>query len=48
MSDNSTFEKLCEIDGPMTVERFIELNWFGQKTIHDLEGEGTIDSIQVE
>jgi AcrR family transcriptional regulator len=32
MSDNSTFDKLCEIDGPMTVERFIELNWFGQKT----------------
>ena len=30
-------------DGPLTVERFIELNWFGEKTLADLEGEELIE-----
>lgn len=39
MSNNATFDKLCQMEGPMTVERFVELNWFGEKTVADLEGE---------
>ena len=43
MSDNHTFEKMLQMDGPLTVERFVELNWFGEKTLRDLEGEDWSD-----
>lgn len=39
MSNNASFDKLSQIEGPITLERFILMNWWGQKTIHDLEGE---------
>ena len=39
MSNNATFDKMLQMDGPLTVERFVELNWWGEKTIHDLAGE---------
>ena len=39
MSNNATFDKMLQMDGPLTVERFVELNWWGEKTLADLEGE---------
>lgn len=39
MSNNATFDKMLEMDGPLTVERFVKLNWWGEKTLADLEGE---------
>lgn len=43
MSNNATFDKMLEMDGPLTVERFVEINWFGEKTLADLEGEEWCD-----
>jgi hypothetical protein len=37
MSNNATFDKMLQLDGPLTVERFVELNWWGEKTLADLE-----------
>jgi len=39
MSNNATFDKMLQMDGPLTVERFVELNWWGEKTLADLQGE---------
>jgi hypothetical protein len=39
MSSNHVFDKMLEMEGPLTVERFVELNWWGEKTLADLEGE---------
>jgi len=39
MSNNATFDKMLQMDGPLTVERFVELNWWGEKTLPDLQGE---------
>ena len=39
MSNNATFDKMLQMDGPLTIERFVELNWWGEKTLADLEGE---------
>ena len=43
MSNNHTFDKMLKTDGPLTIERFVELNWFGEKTLADLEGEELCD-----
>jgi len=34
---------MLKTEGPMTVERFVELNWWGQKILTDLEGEDWCD-----
>jgi hypothetical protein len=39
MSNNLTFDLMLRFDGPLTVERFVEINWWGEKTLADLEGE---------
>jgi hypothetical protein len=43
MSNNTTFDYMLKNEGSMTVERFVHLNWFGQKTLQDLEGEDWCD-----
>jgi hypothetical protein len=43
MSNNATFDFMLRNEGHMTVERFVQLNWFGQKTLQDLEGEDWCD-----
>ena len=40
---NYVFNYMLEHDGPLTVERFVELNWFGEKQLADLEGEDLIE-----
>jgi hypothetical protein len=27
MSNNLTFDKMLEMEGPLTVERFVKINW---------------------
>jgi hypothetical protein len=40
MSNNATFDyMLKQPDMLLTVEKFVELNWWGEKTLADLEGE---------
>jgi hypothetical protein len=39
MSNNHVFDKMLQMEGPLTVERFVELNWSGEKTLADLQGE---------
>lgn len=39
MAHNAAFDEMLKTEGPMTVERFVEINWFGEKTVADLEGE---------
>jgi hypothetical protein len=40
MSNNLTFDyMLKQPDMALTVEKFVELNWWGEKTLSDLEGE---------
>lgn len=36
---SATLQYMLDHDGPLTVERFVEINWFGEKTLADLEGE---------
>ena len=43
MRNNAVFDYMLENEGPMTVECFVELSWFGQKTLADLEGEDLIE-----
>ena len=43
MTNNTTFDQMLANDGPLTVERFVQLNWFGEKTLADLEGEDWCD-----
>lgn len=30
---------MLTLEGPLTVETFVELNWFGEKTVGNLTGE---------
>ena len=43
MSNNCTFDKMLTLEGPLTVEAFVELNWFGEKTLADMAGEDWIE-----
>ena len=43
MSNNCTFDKMLALEGPLTVETFVELNWFGEKTLADLTGEDWVE-----
>jgi hypothetical protein len=40
---NYVFNYMLEHEGPLTVDRFVELNWFGEKQLADLEGEDLIE-----
>jgi hypothetical protein len=50
MSNNATLDYMLKQkrDTPLTKENFIELNWFGQKTVNDLEGEELIEVAEFE
>ncbi len=40
---NATLDYMMKNNLPLTVENFVELNWFGQKTLWQLEGEDRIE-----
>jgi hypothetical protein len=44
MSNNTTFDyMLTRPDMALTVDKFVELNWWGEKTLADLEGDDWCD-----
>jgi len=46
---NATFDWMVkQADMPLTKERYIEINWWGEKTLADLEGEELADVAEFE
>ena len=48
MNNNATFDKMLTTEGPLTLERFVEINWDGLKTVEDLEEDDWSDVCEFE
>jgi hypothetical protein len=40
---SATLEYMIKNNLPLNVRTYVDLNWFGSKTVHDLEGEDRIE-----
>ena len=48
-TENATFDWMVkQADMPLTKEKYIEINWWGEKTLADLEGEELADVAEFE
>ena len=39
VTGNCVLDKMLELEGPLTVERYVELAYMGSKTLADIQGE---------